>query len=410
MQPTPPESSSNPEFRKVASNLYRRTSSGVYYALVKRGGKQFRKSLGTTDRALAQRLLGDFREAVGSLVSHDASKLTFEIVAERWQAGERHALKESTALRRQHYLEGVTPFFRGVTLRNVTQGHCERWAIERGATIAGETFNHELGVMKAVFDYAKDQGWLLRNPAQSIKRRRVVAPEITVPTLPQFQELVAAIRRSDGRETSQASARDGADLVELLAYSGCRLDEARQLRWEHVTWPRGDRQGMLRVTGGERRTKNYESRSVPMTDSLFGLLSRLHTERQPAPGDAIVRIQSAKKCLATACRNLDFPPFTHHDLRHFFITTCLESGVDPFTISKWAGHKDGGALAMKRYGHLREEHSSAQIKRVNFAPAAQPALNPKSATPPAALVVGVTHRAEPILTIAAGAEHVTRPA
>jgi hypothetical protein len=40
--------------------------------------------------------------------------------------------------------------------------------------------------------------------------------------------------------------------------------------------------------------------------------------------------------------------------------------VDIPTVSRWLGHKDGGALAMKRYGHLRQEHSFAMIKRVSF--------------------------------------------
>lgn len=367
MQPNPLESSGKPAFRKIASNLYRRTSSDVYYALVKRGGKQFRKSLKTTDVALARRRLNEFREDVGNLVSHDAGKMTFEIVSERWQASEGHTLKESTALRRKRYVEAVAPFFGGLTLRNVTATHCERWLTERGASIAPETFCHELGVMKAVFDYAKAQGLILRNPAQSIKRKRIPPSRIKVPSVTQFAELVSAIRASDGRPSSQAVARDGADLVELLAYSGCRLDEARQLRWENVTWQRGVEQGALLVTGGERRTKNYEFRKVPMTDSLFGLLSRLHTERQPKPADCIVPIQSAKKCLATACRKLGFPHFTHHTMRHFFATTCIESGVDVPTVSRWLGHKDGGALAMRVYGHLRQEHSFEQIKRVQFA-------------------------------------------
>jgi integrase len=58
------------------------------------------------------------------------------------------------------------------------------------------------------------------------------------------------------------------------------------------------------------------------------------------------------------------PQFIHHDLRHFFATTCIEAGVDIPTISRWLGHKDGGALAMKVYGHLRQEHSVIQIRRV----------------------------------------------
>jgi len=42
--------------------------------------------------------------------------------------------------------------------------------------------------------------------------------------------------------------------------------------------------------------------------------------------------------------------------------------VDIPTVSRWLGHKDGGALAMKTYGHLRREHSIAQAQRVTFTP------------------------------------------
>lgn len=379
MQPNKPESSSKPAFRRVGENLYRRESSDVYYGLVKRGGKQFRRSLDTKDPALARRLLNELREEVASLVSHEAGKVTFEIVAGRWLAATSHTVKESTQTRRKTCLKALTPFFTGLTLRNITATHCERWKTERGDSIAPQTFAHELDTMKAVFSYARDQGLILRNPAQSIKRKRIFLTEIEVPSREQFEQLVAAIRASDGRASSQAVAKDGADLVELLAYSGCRLGEACALKWEHVSFERG----VITVTGGERRTKNYEARTVPMTDSLLGLLSRLHGERKPKPTDCIVSIASAKKCLATACKKLGLPMFTHHDFRHFFITTCMESGVDVPTISKWAGHKDGGALAMKRYGHLRQEHSFAQIKRVKFGSARPANVVPlESATEP----------------------------
>jgi integrase len=53
-------------------------------------------------------------------------------------------------------------------------------------------------------------------------------------------------------------------------------------------------------------------------------------------------------------------------LRHLFATRCIESGVDIPTVSRWLGHKDGGALAMKTYGHLRDEHSQAMAAKVAF--------------------------------------------
>ena len=73
-----------------------------------------------------------------------------------------------------------------------------------------------------------------------------------------------------------------------------------------------------------------------------------------------------KKSITTACLKLGISRFTHHDLRHMFATRCIESGVDIPTVSRWLGHKDGGALAMKVYGHLRDLHSTNMAKKVIF--------------------------------------------
>jgi integrase len=71
-----------------------------------------------------------------------------------------------------------------------------------------------------------------------------------------------------------------------------------------------------------------------------------------------------------AARLVEMARITHHDLRHFFATICIESGVEVPTVASWLGHKDGGALAMKTYKHLRDEHSVSAAKKVNFAPVA----------------------------------------
>jgi len=73
-----------------------------------------------------------------------------------------------------------------------------------------------------------------------------------------------------------------------------------------------------------------------------------------------------QKALDAACRKLEVHRITHHDLRHLFATRCIESGVDIPTVSRWLGHKDGGALAMKVYGHLRDQHSTTMAQRVTF--------------------------------------------
>lgn len=71
-----------------------------------------------------------------------------------------------------------------------------------------------------------------------------------------------------------------------------------------------------------------------------------------------------------AARLAGMQRITHHDLRHFFATICIESGVHIPTVSRWLGHKDAGVLAMRTYGHLRREHSIAQAQKVRFDSAA----------------------------------------
>jgi integrase len=56
-----------------------------------------------------------------------------------------------------------------------------------------------------------------------------------------------------------------------------------------------------------------------------------------------------------------------HDLRHHFCSVCVMAGIDFMTIAAWLGHKDGGILVGKVYGHLLDEHRQKAAKLVRFA-------------------------------------------
>ena len=118
-------------------------------------------------------------------------------------------------------------------------------------------------------------------------------------------------------------------------------------------------------------TKNSEVRRVPMIPELRSLLQRLRHERPEETNDTpILLVREAQKSMDRAAAKVGMRRITHHDLRHLFATICIESGVDIPTVSRWLGHKDGGALCMKTYGHLRQDHSLAQAQRVSFGIAA----------------------------------------
>src|SRR4029077_17571439 len=107
---------------------------------------------------------------------------------------------------------------------------------------------------------------------------------------------------------------------------------------------------------------------------------RMRAERgEESLDQEVFRVNEAQKAIDSPSRKAGIAPIGHHAFTHLFATICIESGVDIPTVSRWLGHKDGGALAMKRYGHLRQEHSFAMIKRVNFDKPANIIPMPKAA-------------------------------
>ncbi|MGH7940974.1 MAG: hypothetical protein ACREFR_07895 [Limisphaerales bacterium] len=50
--------------------------------------------------------------------------------------------------------------------------------------------------------------------------------------------------------------------------------------------------------------------------------------------------------------------------------------MDIPTVSRWLGHKDGGALAMKTYGHLPDSHSTDMARKVVFSRTSAPNVLP----------------------------------
>src|SRR6266498_112396 len=71
--------------QKVGESLYRYSSNRVYYARIKKDGKEIKRSLGTIDPALARRNLAALREATKS-----SARLTNRHRGEQLFAGVGH--------------------------------------------------------------------------------------------------------------------------------------------------------------------------------------------------------------------------------------------------------------------------------------------------------------------------------
>ena len=254
--------------------------------------------------------------------------------------------------------------WRTLRLDEVTPDACKEWASRLAGTISSHYFNNTIGTLKQVLavgirELQKRTGRGIENPASSLDRVSVRQKQLRLPEAPQFKALVGNLRQKSGRW-----GHDIGDLVEFLAYSGLRVQsEAAFVNWEDVDWERRE----IVVRGHpETATKNGEVRRIPILPDMEGLLKRLLGTIRPVPSGPILKVHECGKALTRACQALGLSKLTHHDFRHLFATRCIESGVDVPTVSRWLGHKDGGALAMKTYGHLRNEHSQQMAAKVKF--------------------------------------------
>jgi len=347
-----------------------RHKSGRYYARAFAGGKEVWRSLKTSHYSVAEAKLAEFlkehRERVSNGNGEVSAKMTFREALKIHQQNQSDNVTIKLATR--HYWNQIFlavlkswPGLADREIRRITKTDCKEWARVVRKVASPTRYNNTIAGLRHVFDVAKEAGIIHSNPAENLERMPVRAKQLTLPSGDQFLQLVDVVEQA-GAWCSQ----DCADFVRGLAFTGLRKGEAGEVEWRDLDFKRGE----TIVRGHpETGTKNWEVRRVPMIPEARALFERMRSDRSDEPLDAkVFRVGECQKALDRACKKVSTDRITHHDLRHLFATRCIESGVDIPTVSRWLGHKDGGALAMKTYGHLRREHSIAQAQKVTFAP------------------------------------------
>jgi integrase len=349
-----------------------RHKSGRYYARAFAGGKEVWKSLKTSHYSVAQVKLAEFlaehRERVTNGNGEVSAKMTFREALKIHQQNQADdvTIKPTT----RHYWNQIFvallkgwPGLADRETRRVTRTECKEWARAFRKVASPTRYNNTISGLRHVFEVAKDAGIMYGNPAEKLERVPVRAKQLTLPSSDQFVQLVDAVEHAGAW-----CSRDCADFIRGLAFTGCRKGEANQITWRDVDFDAGE----IVVRGApETATKNWTVRRVPMIPDARTLFARMRGERPGEPlSEKVFRVREAQRAINSAACKVGMARIVHHDLRHLFATICIESGVDIPTVSRWLGHKDGGALAMRVYGHLRNEHSIAQAQRVSFAPVA----------------------------------------
>lgn len=227
---------------------------------------------------------------------------------------------------------------------------------------SARSYNKAFYLLRSLLNIAVDTGALAGNPLVARRRGELTKKDTPRrPVLPERAKLNAMlteVERPGGRTIGAG------ELLRALYLTGMRIGEAALLRWGNVRLDAME----LDVPGTKT---DAAARTIPLSPSAADLFRRIQSRRESndlptGVADPVFMVNEAQKSLDRACKAIGIPRLTHHDLRDVFATVAIESGVDIPTIARWLGHADGGALAMKVYGHLRREHSAQQMQKVNF--------------------------------------------
>lgn len=340
-------------FEKVGECLYRYSSNGIYYAVMRHSGKLIRRSLETSDKAHAKRKLAEFKRDVGR-TAPGAGRVTLSSLCDRYLTTcSNQAAK--TVRRKQDIVQKIKDDWPGgaeVAAAKVKPSDVAAWL--SSYTFGWASQHLYLECLRAIFDLAVADKVIIENPARAdtIKRKKKERPIRLTPTFEEFERIVVDIRN----QQFNAEAKKSADFVQYLGLAGQGQAEAGALLWRDIDW-KGERVASFRH---KTRSRFF----FPLYPQLRPLLERLKSECEGKQDQAVFGIKDAKKALAAACTRLGMPAYSQRALRRMFVTRAIQKGVDAKTIAEWQGHQDGGKLIFDTYSHLFAVHSNKMAEKM----------------------------------------------
>lgn len=320
-----------------------RKHRGIFVAQWTENGKRIRRSLGTDDKAEAQRRL-DHLKLTNRVIDRDRQKTVGELF-EAYASDLSH--RSANVDRWRKIWKYLSPTFAGTYPQYITPEKCTEYCKIRG--VSSGTLNLELGLLRSILTFAYRHRLIPH--AVFIPVPRKPAPRSDYLSKHQFKSLV------------RASSSQHIRLFLILGVTtGARSNAILDLTWDRVSIPR--RIIDLRSVG----TKSNKGRAiVPINDTALRYLEEAYLIRRTEyvieyRGD---RVRSIGHSITNLGKRVGIH-VTPHMLRHTAAVWMAEGGVPMSEIAQYLGHSNTTITerVYARYspGYLQKAASHLEIK------------------------------------------------
>ncbi len=313
----------------------RKESAFLWYEIRVPGKAKLRRSTGTSDLKLAQKVALDAFRAQQGISFQDAVVDFFE----------HTTVKPSSRKRYLTSLRSLDPHFADLSLNQIDKKRIQEFVkARRTEGVMDSTVRRDLACLSTIISHAMEflPGAPEHNTAIEFKKKRLKEKA-------RFRFLtrgeVDQLRRACSEFMHEA-------VIEIAVQTGMRQGEILNLEW---SWIDFDRQT---VTIPAALTKTGLPRIVPLyptaLDTLRALPKALGTQRvfwfrDNATGE-IRPMGNLRRWWLGALKRSKIEDLRFHDLRHTFASWYLGEGGDIFRLSKILGH--ASVSTTNRYSHL----------------------------------------------------------
>lgn len=229
----------------------------------------------------------------------------------------------------------IYPIFGELTMRQITPAKCQELlngllAQEKGRTAEAVKF-----LLGEILHAAVGQKYIAENPMQYVKIPRHIRTNGTALSLDEVADFLQTCERSPYRKQ-----------FAVYLYTGIRRDELHSLQIE------GD---FISVICGKcRKGQRKRRRKIPIPPALRPFLPL-------SAGELAVKNDVLTGNFKNLC-----PAHHLNNLRHTYITRCLECGISKTLVDVWTDHIDKKDMTEGIYTHFSEEFQLAEIKKLTF--------------------------------------------
>lgn len=340
------------------AGIYKR--GAIWWARRQRGGREFRESLKTSDRRVAERRYAEWLSRLDAISWGDRPRRSFAEAVERFIAEHCATLKPASARRYgvslKHLAETLEPLY----LDQITRDRLadfEGWRRAAGAT--APTVRRDFACLSSLLTSCEDWDWIDEgsNLVPGYMKRRARRGLREAP--PRTRYL------SEAEEAALLSAATPAvrSAIAMAIDTGLRREEQFSLTWPQIDVARG----MIQTT---RRTKSGRLRSVPLPDRSAQILAHLSRQKTRGPIATLYvfrhddgnRLVNMEKGLKGAARRAGIKDLRWHDLRRTAGCRWLQRGRSMEEVSILLGHSSV-TVTERSYAFLDGEKIASEVAR-----------------------------------------------